>query len=161
MIKVRAVAIVNDYGTYETDTDMSIREVYRYLITNNNHRLELEIEPNEVRIFDSVSIKTMYSEELMASTKEPIRNIDILSRAVAPNGNIIGCYDNRLESLSSNQIKRLIKLIDDFGDSQDIDLYINKKAHVLTVNYVDAEVDLILQTRAEYIEQFGNERYCR
>lgn len=106
-------------------------------------------------------VKTVTDIPEVKVKEKPLNNKDRIGSHLASKGYIIGCYDKRLETLSKHQLKRVIKLLEDYEDSQDIDLYIDRKLHVLEVCYVDAEVDLTLKTKAEYVAEFGEERWSR
>ena len=79
-----------------------------------------------------------------------------VEKAVKELGYSIGCWNEKLEDLSSAQLKKVIEGIE---FQEDTDVSIKRKKHVVEIDIVDGEVDFGVLTKAEYIDRYGDERY--
>ena len=65
---------------------------------------------------------------------------------------VIGCYNNKLEKLNTNNLK---KVLDNLKYQNDTKVFINRKAYIVMIDEVNSEVDLNIITLKEYEESFG------
>jgi len=70
----------------------------------------------------------------------------------------IGCWDDKLESLTQKELK---KVLENLQYQEDTDVSIKRKPHVVEIDIVDNEVDLKILTKEEFINRYGDERYDR
>lgn len=70
----------------------------------------------------------------------------------------IGCWDNFLNKLSVANLKEIMWAVD-FGDATDLVVRHNMKDYVVSIDFVDKEVDFTSYTKAEYISRYGSEKF--
>lgn len=68
----------------------------------------------------------------------------------------IGCYNDSINALSKNELKKVLYNIEFQSDT---DVSINRKKYVVEIDIVDAEVDFNLLSKQEFINRYGDERY--
>ena len=73
-------------------------------------------------------------------------------------GMIMGGCNDKIELLNKTNIDKVIKGLS-YGGSTDVDVYINRKPHVVEISHVDNEIDFGVITKEEYINRYGDERY--
>lgn len=67
----------------------------------------------------------------------------------------LGCYDKDMEKLNYNNLKKVLKNIG-YG-STDVQVFINRKPHIVEVSEVENEYDFKLLSKAEYQSQYGHQ----
>lgn len=85
-------------------------------------------------------------------------NKNILEVEAKKEGLVIGCYDKFICSLKGKNVKKLVEAIS-FGSATDLVIVHNRKPYVVSVDFVDNEVDFTCYTKAEYISRFGEELF--
>lgn len=83
---------------------------------------------------------------------------EILTKAINKLGFEIGCLDPMVEKLPKAALDEVIKNIP--YASTDIDVKIRGKLHVVEIVECDREIDIDILTQSEYIDRYGNERWC-
>lgn len=80
-------------------------------------------------------------------------NKERLIKALKKDNYKLGCYDNKIEKLSYNQIK---KIIDNIGyGSTDILVSLNRKKYIVEVSEVEDELDFSIISLPDYVNQYG------
>ena len=75
-----------------------------------------------------------------------------IEKALNKLGYVIGCYDEIIEQLNSNNLK---KVIDNMKYSEDTKVLINRKPYIVQIDEVDNEIDFNVITLSEYEEHYG------
>lgn len=70
------------------------------------------------------------------------------------NNMILGCWDNRIESLSTNNFNKVLGAVK-FGDNAEVLVRLRSKYVVVNIDVVDNELDLEVITKADYIYRRG------
>lgn len=70
----------------------------------------------------------------------------------------IGVVNDNINLLNKPNLNKVIDELDN-GYSTDVDVFLNRKAHVVEICFVDNEVDFLLISKEDYIGRYGNERY--
>lgn len=81
-----------------------------------------------------------------------MNNKDRVEKALNALGYEIGCYDETIERLNSNNLK---KVMDNMKYSEDTKVLINRKPYIVQIDEVDNEIDFNVITLAEYEENYG------
>mgnify|MGYP004440540319 CR=1 FL=1 len=81
-----------------------------------------------------------------------MNNKDRIEKVLNKLGYEIGCYDDTIERLNSNNLK---KLMDNMKYSEDTKVLINRKPYIVQIDEVDNEIDFNVITLAEYEELYG------
>lgn len=74
------------------------------------------------------------------------------------NGLVVGCWNSLLEDFTEASLKHVLGSID-IGSATDILVRNNLQEYVVSVDFVDNEIDFTLWTKAEYISIFGVEKF--
>lgn len=74
------------------------------------------------------------------------------------NGLVLGCWDKALDKFTEASFKHILGSID-IGSATDIVVRNNMKDYVVTVDFVDNEIDFSLWDKKEYIANFGEEKF--
>lgn len=69
-------------------------------------------------------------------------------------GYVVGCWNSLLDDFTEANIKHIINRID-LGSATDIIVRNNMKDYVVSVDFVDNEIDFTLWTKEEYVRLFG------
>lgn len=80
----------------------------------------------------------------------------------------ISNYPEKIDSLNYDNRKKLIDVLDTigFGESTDVDVFINRVPHVIEISFYDAEeegqlgnISFNILTKDSYIDRYGDDRY--
>lgn len=147
-----------------------------YIVTREGRKYTLYIGDMNNQVFVSTTQKAMVEEldRLISSKKNTKKatkkvakktskrtkktNKDIISKYIAKENYVIGCWDKKMEKLSPQAIKKVLywALEDDY---MDIEVFINRKPYVVEMATVDNEKDFKLTSKRNYIAQYDNEFY--
>lgn len=81
-----------------------------------------------------------------------MNNKDKIEKVLNALGYELGCYDEAIERLNSNNLK---KIMDNIKYSEDTKVLINRKPYIVQIDEVDNEIDFNVITLAEYEENYG------
>lgn len=73
-------------------------------------------------------------------------------------GLVLGCWNSLLEDFTEASLKHVLGSID-VGSATDIVVRNNLQEYVVSVDFVDNEIDFTLWTKAEYISIFGADKF--
>ncbi|WP_033829104.1 hypothetical protein [Bacillus andreraoultii] len=68
----------------------------------------------------------------------------------------VGSYDETMELLSEQQLKRVIEKAE-YG-SGDVEIILNKKRYIVEIFHVDNEIDFNVMTKSQYVNTYGNNK---
>lgn len=71
----------------------------------------------------------------------------------------LGIYNNLVEKMTKKSFDNVIEEIK-FLSSTDVDVRINRKDYVTEISVFDDIIDINILTKDEYINLYGDERYC-
>lgn len=71
----------------------------------------------------------------------------------------LGIYNNLVEKMTKKSFDNMIEEIK-FLSSTDVDVRINRKDYVTEISVFDDIIDINILTKDEYINLYGDERYC-
>ena len=73
-------------------------------------------------------------------------NREVIAEKIAPFE--IGCYDKKMEDLNKTNLKKVLNELE-YDDTR-IEVFINRKKHIVEIHFVDDEVDFEVLTMAEF-----------
>lgn len=73
-------------------------------------------------------------------------NREVIADKIAPL--VIGCYDKKMNDLNQNNLKKVLNELE-YDDTR-IEVFINRKKHIIEVCNVDDEVDFEVLTMSEF-----------
>ena len=73
-------------------------------------------------------------------------NKEVIAKKIAPF--VIGCYDEKMETLNKTNLKKVLDELE-YDDTR-IEVFINRKKHIVEIHFVDDEVDFEVLTMAEF-----------
>ena len=73
-------------------------------------------------------------------------NKEIIAEKIEPL--VIGCYDKKMETLNKTNLKKVLDELE-YDDTR-IEVFINRKKHIVEIHFVDDEVDFEVLTMAEF-----------
>ena len=73
-------------------------------------------------------------------------NKEVIAKKIAPFE--IGCYDKKMEVLNKTNLKKVLDELE-YDDTR-IEVFINRKKHIVEIHFVDDEVDFEVLTMAEF-----------
>ena len=79
-------------------------------------------------------------------------NKEIIINKIKSEGYILGIYDNTLNKLNKQNLK---KVLDNIKYISDTKVFINRKPYIIEISEVDSEVDFNALTLAEYENRYG------
>ena len=79
-------------------------------------------------------------------------NKEIIVNKIKSEGYILGIYDNTLNKLNKQNLK---KVLDNIKYISDTKVFINRKPYIIEISEVDSEVDFNALTLAEYENRYG------
>ena len=79
-------------------------------------------------------------------------NKEIIINKIKSEGYILGIYDNTLNKLNKQNLK---KVLDNIRYTSDTKVFINRKPYIIEISEVDSEVDFNALTLAEYENRYG------
>jgi hypothetical protein len=79
-------------------------------------------------------------------------NKEIIINKIKSEGYIIGIYDNQLNKLNKQNLK---KVLDNIRYTSDTKIFINRKSYIVEISEVDNEIDFNVITLVEYESRYG------
>ena len=79
-------------------------------------------------------------------------NKEIIVNKIKSEGYTLGIYDNTLNKLNKQNLK---KVLDNIKYTSDTKVFINRKPYIIEISEVDSEVDFNALTLAEYENRYG------
>ena len=79
-------------------------------------------------------------------------NKEIIVNKIKSEGYILGIYDNTLNKLNKQNLK---KVLDNIKYISDVKIFINRKPYIIEISEVDSEVDFNVLTLTEYENRYG------
>lgn len=79
-------------------------------------------------------------------------NKEIIINKIKSEGYIIGIYDNTLNKLNKQNLK---KVLDNIKYVSDTKVFINRKPYIVEISEVDSEIDFNVITLVEYENRYG------
>ena len=79
-------------------------------------------------------------------------NREVIAEKIAPL--IIGCYDEKMDNLNQTNLKKVLNDLEYDLDTR-IEVFINRKKHIIEVCNVDNEVDFEVLTMSEFRNRNG------
>ena len=80
-------------------------------------------------------------------------NKEIIINKIKSEGYILGIYDNTLNKLNKQNLK---KVLDNIKYVSDTKVFINRKPYIIEISEVDSEFDFNALTLAEYENRYGS-----
>lgn len=72
-------------------------------------------------------------------------------------GFIIGCYDNNIDKLNYNNVKKILDNLC-FG-ATDVQVSLNRKKYIIEISDVDNEYDFKMTAKSTYLDKYGDDEY--
>lgn len=72
-------------------------------------------------------------------------------------GFIIGCYDNNIDKLNYNNVKKILDNLC-FG-ATDVQVSLNRKKYITEISDVDNEYDFKMTAKNTYLDRYGDDEY--
>lgn len=72
-------------------------------------------------------------------------------------GFIIGCYDNNIDKLNYNNVKKILDNLC-FG-ATDVQVSLNRKKYIIEISDVDNEYDFKMTAKNTYLDRYGDDEY--
>lgn len=74
-------------------------------------------------------------------------------------------YSTKLDELTYDNRRKVLDVLSviGFGESTDVDVFLNRVPYVVEITFIDypeRQIDLQMITRENYINRYGEERYC-
>ena len=79
-------------------------------------------------------------------------NKEIIINKIKSEGYIIGIYDNTLNKLNKQNLK---KILDNIKYTSDTKIFINRKPYIVEISEVDSEIDFNVISLNEYENRYG------
>ena len=79
-------------------------------------------------------------------------NREIIAEKIMPFE--IGCYDKKMDDLNQTNLKKVLNELEYYLDTR-IEVFINRKKHIIEVCNVDDEVDFEVLTMSEFRNRNG------
>ena len=79
-------------------------------------------------------------------------NKEIIVNKIKSEGYILGIYDNTLNKLNKQNLK---KVLDNIRYISDTKIFINRKPYIIEISEVDSEIDFNALTLTEYENRYG------
>ena len=79
-------------------------------------------------------------------------NKEIIVNKIKSEGYTLGIYDNALNKLNKQNLK---KVLDNIRYTSDTKIFINRKPHIVEISEVDSEIDFNILTLVEYESRYG------
>ena len=85
-------------------------------------------------------------------------NKKIISNKIKDLGYELGIYHKAINKIDDNSLNELLESIE-FEETTDIDINLDGVDYVIELAFVDNEADIMMLTKRDYIQIYGNERY--
>ena len=79
-------------------------------------------------------------------------NKEVLANKIAPL--VIGCYDKKMKDLNQTNLKKVLNELEYDLDTR-VEVFINRKKHIIEICNVDDEVDFEVLTMSEFRNRNG------
>lgn len=79
-------------------------------------------------------------------------NKEIIINKIKSEGYTLGIYDNTLDKLNKQNLK---KVLDNIKYVSDTKVFINRKPYIVEISEVDSEIDFSIITLVEYESRYG------
>lgn len=79
-------------------------------------------------------------------------NKEIIINKIKSEGYTLGIYDNMLDKLNKQNLK---KVLDNIKYVSDTKVFINRKPYIVEISEVDSEIDFNVITLVEYESRYG------
>ena len=79
-------------------------------------------------------------------------NKEIIVSKIKSEGYTLGIYDNMLDKLNKQNLK---KVLDNIKYVSDTKVFINRKPYIVEISEVDSEIDFSIITLVEYESRYG------
>ena len=79
-------------------------------------------------------------------------NKEIIINKIKSEGYTLGIYDNMLDKLNKQNLK---KVLDNIKYVSDTKVFINRKPYIVEISEVDSEIDFNIITLVEYESRYG------
>lgn len=79
-------------------------------------------------------------------------NKEIIINKIKSEGYTLGIYDNMLDKLNKQNLK---KVLDNIRYTSDTKIFINRKSYIVEISEVDNEIDFNVITLVEYESRYG------
>lgn len=79
-------------------------------------------------------------------------NKEIIINKIKSEGYTLGIYDNALDKLNKQNLK---KVLDNIKYVSDTKVFINRKPYIVEISEVDSEIDFSIITLDEYESRYG------
>jgi hypothetical protein len=79
-------------------------------------------------------------------------NKEIIINKIKSEGYTLGIYDNVLDKLNKQNLK---KVLDNIKYVSDTKVFINRKPYIVEISEVDSEIDFSIITLVEYESRYG------
>lgn len=81
-----------------------------------------------------------------------MKNKEIIINKIKSEGYTLGIYDNVLDKLNKQNLK---KILDNIKYVSDTKVFINRKPYIVEISEVDSEIDFNVITLDEYESRYG------
>lgn len=81
-----------------------------------------------------------------------MKNKEIIINKIKSEGYTLGIYDNTLDKLNKQNLK---KVLDNIKYVSDTKVFINRKPYIVEISEVDSEIDFNVITLNEYESRYG------
>ena len=81
-----------------------------------------------------------------------MKNKEVIINKIKSEGYILGIYDNVLDKLNKQNLK---KVLDNIKYVSDTKVFINRKPHIVEISEVDSEIDFNVISLNEYESRYG------
>jgi hypothetical protein len=105
--------------------------------------------------YDYTNVKVL-RVDVEEQVEEIETNKQKVERVAKEDGKILGCWDEKINSLTDEELEKILQGV---KDEVDTDVKLNGVDYVAEISYVDGEIDVTMITKSEYIGRYGNERY--
>lgn len=79
-------------------------------------------------------------------------NKEIIVSKIKSEGYTLGIYDNTLDKLNKQNLK---KVLDNIKYVSDTKVFINRKPYIVEISEIDSEIDFSIITLVEYESRYG------
>ena len=98
------------------------------------------------------------AKERLAGRKSTLTRKQAIEVDLKAKGYKLGCYDRFIDKLTVANVKEIMYYVG-LGSATDVVIRQNMKDYVVSIDFVDGEVDFTTYTKAEYIDRFGSEKF--
>lgn len=85
-------------------------------------------------------------------------NKEVVIKELEAEGLVLGCWSDKIGNLSKHNLKKITDEIR-YHSATDVVVRLRGKECVVSIDFVDNEVDFTLYSKAEYISRYGSEKF--